>query len=140
MPTVSERDLRLAQREIVEGWGTAIARRGVVVDKERGKGIRPALEMVRRSAGDEPCAFADKVLGLAAFRLGATLGAKVMWGEMASSLAVYEGRQRGIEVRYHTLVPSIMDAKLENLCPMERLAFATPGDLGFTEHVDRIVR
>lgn len=135
-----ESDLLLARKQIVLGWGTAIARQGVVVDRERGRRLRPALEMVRRRAGSAPCAFADKVLGLAAFRLGAVLGAKIMWGEMASSLAVREGRRRGIEVRYHVLVPAIMNATLEDLCPMEHMAFITPNDVLFVEHFNRMVQ
>ncbi len=135
-----ERDLEIARREIMDGWGTAIVRHGVVLDHEKGKGLRPALQMARRRQNAGPCAFADKVLGLAAFRLGRAMGATVMWGEMASSLAVSEGKRSGIEVKYHRLVPAIMNVAMDNLCPMERLAFLTGEDDLFFTRVDGIVR
>lgn len=136
-----ESDLRVVQREITEGWGTAVARNGVVLDRERGRGLRPALEMVRRLGADAgPYAFADRVLGVAAFRLAWVLGARIMWGEMASSLAVAEGKRRGIEVRYHILVPAIMNATREDMCPMEHLAFCVQDDLLFFRRIDGMVR
>jgi len=138
--TVIERDLEVARREILSGWDTAIVRHGVVLDREKGKGLRPALQMARRRKDAGPCAFADKVLGLAAFRLGKAMGATVMWGELASSLAVREGKRCGIEVRYHRLVPAVMNVALDNLCPMERLAFLTGDDDLFFWRVDGIIR
>ncbi|MGE5580518.1 MAG: DUF1893 domain-containing protein [Bacillota bacterium] len=139
MSKTIEKDLEIARREIMDGWGTAIVRHGVVLDREKGKGLRPALQMARRRESTGPCAFADKVLGLAAFRLGRAMGATVMWGEMASSLALSEGKRSGIEVRYHLLVPAVMNAALDNLCPMERLAFLTGDDDLFFWRVDGMV-
>jgi hypothetical protein len=141
MSEVVEHDLEIARKEILEGWGTAVARNGIVLDRERGRGLRPALQMVRRHGPvTAPSAFADKVLGVAAFRLGWLLGARIMWGEMASSLAVAEGRQRGIEVKYHVLVPSIMNVSREDLCPMEHMAFLSQDDLLFFKQIDGMVR
>jgi len=148
-------------REVLRGWSAAVARNGIVVGRETGSGVEPAIRLVDRLVafswspvasphvfpvkGPAPriaiakpaqtessvCAFADKVLGLAAFRAGALLGAKVMWGEIASRLAVLEGCRRGIPVYYHRLVPSIMDRTGANLCPMENLAFKAKGDIWF---------
>lgn len=137
-----DRDLSVAIRELQKGWSVAFVRNGVVLGREKGKGLRPALVLVGLRIAQEienggptrespPCAFADKVLGLAAFRLGRLLGARVMWGEMASELAVLEGRRAGIEVRYHTLVPAVMHQSMERLCPMEHLAFRSCDDYRF---------
>ena len=126
-----EQDLRLAVKEVQAGWSAAIVRKGVLLGRERGRGVRPALTLVRDHGEQHPFVLADKVLGLAAFRLGCLLGAKAMWGELASVLAVAEGRRRGIEVRYHRLVPAIMNDKRDGLCPMEQLAFRAHSDEEF---------
>jgi hypothetical protein len=135
-----EEDLRLAVREIQDGWSAAFARNGLVLGREQGKGLRPALKLVANLERGSACAFADKVLGLAAFRLGCLLGAGVMWGELASELAAAEGRRRGIEVRYHRLVPAIMNLRRDGLCPMEDLAFRSKDDTGFLREVSLVIR
>ncbi len=137
-----ERDLRLVVREVQGGWSAAFARAGAVLGREQGRGLRPALRLVQDVAFERvgPCAFADKVLGLAAFRLGRLLGARVMWGEMASELAVAEGRRRGVEVRYHRLVPAIMNVRKDGLCPMEELAFRSKDDSAFLREVSAVIR
>jgi len=137
-----EGDLRAAICELQQGWSAAFVRNGVVLGREQGKGIGPALKMVQarmaqdrwsRSASREApaCAFADRVLGLAAFRLGRLLGARIIWGEMASELAILEGRRLGVEVRCHRAVPAVMTYTRDGLCPMEHLAFRSESDLEF---------
>lgn len=145
------RDLCVAVREVQQGWSAAFVRDGVVLGREQGKGLKPALNLVRaRIAGETdtggtgreslPCAFADKVLGLAAFRLGRLLGAQLMWGEMASELAVVEGRRAGVDVRYHLLIPAVMDQKMQSLCPMEHLAFRSGSDYRFYLDLTALIR
>ena len=80
-------------------------------------------------------AFADKVVGLAAFRLAYMLGARVMWGELTSSLAVAEARKRGVTLEYDRLVPAIMNMSQDDLCPMERMASQAAGDLQFYRQI-----
>ena len=126
-----ERDLRVAIEELQDGWSAVVVRKGAVLGTERGRGVRPALTLVKKHGEKSPCVFADKVLGLAALRLGCLLGAKAMWGELASALAVAEGKRRGLEVRYHLLVPAIMNDKRDGLCPMEQLAFRAHSDEEF---------
>lgn len=137
----SEADLRRALNELQNGWSAAFVSRGTVLYRERGAGLGPAFRIATEfltgrccpgtPAQAVPGAFADKVLGLAAFRFGCLLGARLMWGEMASSLAVEEGRRRGIVVRYHRLVPAIMNRHRDGLCPMEHLAFQSQKDYQF---------
>ncbi len=144
-----DEQLGLAVREVLNGWSVAYARSGQVLAREGGAGLRPILKLARDLAAREsaefpaeaaPCALADKVLGLAAFRLGSLLGAKKMWGELASELAVVEGRRRGIEVRYHRVVPAIMNQKRDDLCPMERLAYLSRDDFEFFRAVSAMIR
>lgn len=141
----------MAIGELQQGWSVAFVRDGTVLGREKGKGLRPALALVgKRTAHDienggplresPPCAFADKVLGLAAFRLGRLLGARVMWGEMASELAVLEGRRTGVEVRYHALIPAVMQQDMKLLCPMEHLAFLSGDDYRFYLGVTGTIR
>jgi hypothetical protein len=135
-----EEDLRLAVREVRDGWSAAFTRAGSVLGREQGRGLRPALTLVRDCRITRSCAFADKVLGLAAFRLGRLLGARMMWGDLASALAVQEGRRSGIEVRYHRLAPAILSLRKERLCPMEDLAFRSKDDWGFLREACMIIR
>ena len=92
----------------------------------------PALMLLHELRGEDlerdqvPCVLADKVLGLAAFRLASLLGARAVYGELVSRLAVQEAGRRGIPIVWHRLVPTIMNARLDGLCPMEHLALG-PG-------------
>lgn len=105
--------------------------------RERGRRLEPALALLTALRGSclerdkVLCAFADKVIGLAAFRLACLLGAEAVYGEIASSLAVDEGRRRGIPVVYHNLTPVIMNMRQDGLCPMEHLAFRSENDFEF---------
>lgn len=130
-------DLNLAVAQVNEGWSACAVRNGVVIGRERGSRLEPALAILRALRGHDlqrdkvRCAFADKVLGLAAFRIACLMGAKAVYGELASSLAVVEGRRRGIVVAYHRLVPAIMNVRQDGLCPMESLAFTSHSDYEF---------
>jgi hypothetical protein len=129
-------DLELAKREIVSGASVACVARGVILDKEVGRRLLPAFKVLCRLQGmgyanKFPIAFADKVMGLAAFRLAYLAGARIMWGEMASDLAVLEGKRRGVPVYYHRIVPAILNMSQSGLCPMEHLAFVSTNDEEF---------
>ena len=145
-----ERNLAIAKAEIVSGWAAVLVKDGQVIDREKGKGIKPALTLVRRrfsTAGeeraleaDEGLVFGDKVLGLAALKLGYLMGCRIMWGEMVSELAVIEGKRRGVHVEYGQLVPVILNAKGNGLCPMEHLAFSHDDDLEFYYDLSERIR
>ncbi len=137
-------DLNIAIRQVSQGWAACLVGKGVIIDAEIGNRLAPALGILRRQrermggtnlvpgyAAGGPFAFADKVLGLAAFRLAYLCGAREMWGTTASALALREGKRRGVPVTYHRLVPSIMNAKMDDLCPMERLSWKVSSDWEF---------
>ncbi|HHX27915.1 MAG: DUF1893 domain-containing protein [Bacillota bacterium] len=130
-------DLRYAARELGEGWSVLAARSGTILAKGQGRRLKPALVLLHelrgsRLEGDKiACVFADKVLGLAAFRLACLLGAKAVYGEVTSRLAVQEARRRGILVAWHRLVPAVLNERQDGLCPMEHLAFKSESDFEF---------
>lgn len=130
-------DLGLAVAVLNEGWSACAVRNGGVLGRARGKRLEPALRLLTELRGEDllgpqkPCVFADKVLGLAAFRLACLLGAKAAYGEVASSLAVDEGRRKGVFVACHKIVPAIMNIRRDGLCPMENLAFRSESDYEF---------
>jgi hypothetical protein len=137
-------DLGIAIGQVSQSWAACLVRNGVIVDKEMGNRLGPALSILRRqvertcgrnllpgSVAEGSFAFADKVLGLAAFRLAYLCGAREMWGITVSALALREGERRGVPVFYHRLVPSIMNNKMDELCPMERLSWRASSDWEF---------
>ncbi len=129
-------DVRLARQAISHGWSAVLVSRGIVIDREIGRGIIPALRLAERHQARLPASscsyvFGDKVLGLAAFRLGAFIGARFMWGETASTLAIQEAERRGVVVESFREIHSVMDLRRQKLCPMEALAFACNNDHKF---------
>jgi hypothetical protein len=130
-------DLDLAVAEVDAGWSASAVKNRMILGRERGRRLEPALSLLVKLRGEDltkdpvPCAFADKVLGLAAFRLACLLGARAVYGELASSMAVDEGRLRGIPVLYHRVVPAIINVRRDGLCPMEHLAFRSESDYEF---------
>lgn len=130
-------DLKYAARKLGEGWAIVAVRNGTVLGKSEGRRLMPALALLHELRGPElekdqvPCVVADKVMGLAAFRLACLLGARAVYGEMVSRLAVREADRRGIPVVWHRLVPAIMNARQDGLCPMEHRAFRAGSDFEF---------
>lgn len=130
-------DLKYAARKLGEGWSVVAVRKGMVLAKGEGRRLMPALMLLHELRGEDlerdqvPCVLADKVLGLAAFRLASLLGARAVYGELVSRLAVQEAGRRGIPIVWHRLVPTIMNARQDGLCPMEHLAFRAGSDFEF---------
>lgn len=135
-------DVKLAISQIDNGWKAAVVDKGVVLYRECGERLIPALTILERmnqtTLSPRECVFADSVLGLAAFRLAALMGARMMWGNITSALAVSEGDRRGIKVLYRKLVPCIMNKTGEDLCPMEKKAFQASNDVEFYMHVRKV--
>jgi hypothetical protein len=136
-------DLDLAKRAVREGWSACLTSDGKIIDQERGNRLKPVLTILNRemekyggmdglqsyAVAGGGRAFADKVVGLAAFRLAYLLGARAMWGELTSSLALEEAGKRGVTLEYDKLVPAIMNQTQDDLCPMERMASQVESDL-----------
>ncbi len=135
MSEVSEGFLRV-RRAVGRGSSAVLVCRGSVLAEETGRGIVPALKIATRVLANPhvppaDLVFGDKVLGLAAFRLGALMGARFMWGETASTLAVKEAERRGVAVAFFHLTPCILSPTHNRVCLMEALAFASNSDLDF---------
>lgn len=169
--------LAVAKQQIDSGWASVLVADGEVLDREKGRGIKPALLILqRRIQSVSQCkeaskcieatqyqeedwfieadrckemnqreeenpgttgiarpnlVFGDKVLGLAAFRLGALMGAGVMWGGLVSQPVLAEAAVRGIVVLGGEFVPSILNRAGDDLCPMEKLAALCKSDKRF---------
>ena len=63
-----------------------------------------------------------------------------MYKRQVSELAVIEGKRRGVHVEYGQLVPVILNAKGNGLCPMEHLAFSHDDDLEFYYDLSERIR
>ncbi len=139
-------DLEVVKQGLRCGWSAVLAIGGRILDKEKGSGIKPAFLIVRRRfegvgtfGSPEPhLVFGDKVLGLAAFRLGALLGAGVMWGNMISELAVKEAVRRGVRMCGSEFVPFILNRDGNDLCPMEKLASSCTDDAQFYAELEKL--
>lgn len=120
-----------AETEIECGWASVLVCGHEVLDREQGKGVKPAFLILQRRrlllekqspVNMTDLVFGDKVLGLATFMIGVLAGAKGMWGGLVSELVLAEAGKRGIPVVYRKRVPSILNAAGKDICPMERLA------------------
>lgn len=133
--------LEVAKQQIDSGWASVLVADGKVLDREKGRGIRPALlilERIGQNDGRYPnLVFGDRVLGLAAFRLGALLGAKAMWGALVSQPVLAEAAARGIAVHGREFVPSILSRTGDGLCPMEQLSATCESDAQFYSELVR---
>lgn len=138
-----------AQTEIMSGWASVLVHEGKVLYREQGKGIKPALLVLQKkllgeghtggcSIPGESLVFGDRVLGLAAFRLGALMGAGAMWGDLVSKLALAEASKRGISVAYNRQTDSILNTAGDGLCPMERLASVCQSDADFYSELTKM--
>ncbi len=137
-----EHSIETARHEIQSGWASVLVQNGKVLDREQGKGIRPALMIFQRRlvgaspsnllpAKDNSLVFGDRVLGLAAFKLGCLMGAGAMWGDLVSQLALAEAGLKGVPVVYEKRVQSILNRAGDDLCPIERLASGCDKDSDF---------
>ncbi len=138
-----------AQTEIMSGWASVLVREGKALYREQGKGIRPAFLILQKklleeghtagcSISEESLVFGDKVLGLAAFRLGALMGANAMWGDLVSKLALSEANKRGILIVYNRQAASILNMAGDDMCPMERLASVCRSDADFYSELVKV--
>ncbi|HHT84402.1 MAG: DUF1893 domain-containing protein [Bacillota bacterium] len=135
--------LESAKQQIDSGWSSVLVADGKVLDREKGSGIKPALLILQRmgqTARQHPnLVFGDRVLGLAAFRLGVLMRARAMWGGLVSQPVLAEAAARGIQVDGREFVPSILNRTGDGLCPMERLSASCDSDAGFySELLERL--
>lgn len=140
-----------AKTQILSGWASVLVHKGNVLYREQGKGIKPALLILQKKLFEEghtgvcsipgaSLVFGDRVLGFAAFRLGALMGAGAMWGELVSKAALIEASKRGILIAYNRQAASILNTSGDDLCPMERLASVCKSDADFYSELTKMFR
>lgn len=98
-------------------------REGKVIYRSKERGLHPLVECVKpRLAEMEGGTVRDKVVGRAAALLLAYSKVSHVCAEVASEGAVDLLRRRGIKMETETAVPAILNEKMDDACPMEKLS------------------
>ena len=112
-------DLNHALSLLQEGPYTCILCTGELVLTCQKRGIVPLLEFWEDGKLKGACV-ADKIIGKAAALLLLLGGAKAVYGEVMSETACKLLKDAGLQVRYGTLVPYIINRRGDGMCPMEQ--------------------
>ena len=116
---ISESDLLAEMRAKIDaGAAVVVARGGVIVASESGRGIDPLLRLhdAGRLAG---AVVMDKVVGRAAAAICAAGGAKKVFALMAGRGAAELLAARGVPLQAEKTVDAILNRKQDGRCPME---------------------
>lgn len=98
----------------------AIVKMGMV-ESRRGRGVMPLLDFYDQKAGKFAGAVVvDKVIGRAAAMIAIRGGARAVYGEIMSEDALELLEKHGVAADYGQLVPRILNAKRDGLCPLEQ--------------------
>jgi len=88
---------------------------------DRGRGVSPLLNLYDNHAADmKDAVVVDKVIGRAAAAIAILGGAKHVHGEIMSEDAADFLFAHGVTAGHGLLVPRILNAKRDGLCPLER--------------------
>ena len=110
----------LAARQLLEAEGfTCVLRRGGEVYTTRLRGVRPLVGWL--DSGLDLCRFcgADKVVGKATAFLYCLLGVAEVYAGIMSEGALAVLQAQGIQARFGTLVPHIINRQGDGICPFE---------------------
>lgn len=133
---MSELDLVSEMKRVLSGGATlAIARDGVIIATENDRGIVPLLRqldagLLKRSI------VVDKVIGRAAAAICVKGRVKKVYAAVAAQGAVELCAQAGIALVAEKVVPSILNRKQDDSCPMEKAV----GDLKDIEKMIDAIR
>jgi len=110
------------RKMIAEGKAECVVIRNGRTFVERGRGVSPLLEFHdHREAGFlRGATVVDKVIGRAAAMIAIAGGATRVHGELMSEDGKALLESRGVTVTYGTLVPRILNADKNDLCPLEK--------------------
>ena len=98
----------------------AIVKKGMV-ESRRGRGVMPLLDFYDHSPKQfSGAVVADKVIGRAAAMIAIRGGVRAVYGEIMSEDALELLEEHGIPAAYGQLVPRILNAKRDGLCPLEQ--------------------
>lgn len=111
--------LETAISRLREGVHTCILCKEDLLLTSEKRGIVPLLEHWEADRLKDACV-ADKIIGKAAAMLLILGGAKGVYGEVMSEKAKELLLAAGVETRWATLAPCIINRKGDGLCPMEQ--------------------
>lgn len=111
-----------ARALIVEGKAECVlVKDGVIVAQESGHGVSPLLNLYdAQGEAMRGAMVVDKVIGRAAASVAICGGAVHVHGELMSEDAVAFLSDNGITSSYTTLVPCILNRRMDGLCPLEQ--------------------
>ena len=121
-----ERDLNAARCLLEKGFSAVLVKDGRILASEKGEGVKPLLMACQAAGADaQGSSLADKVVGVAAARVGIDVGVRQVYGHLMSEGAARELQDEGIVAQWDRLVPFILNRAGDGQCPMERLAMGT---------------
>jgi len=106
------------------GFSAVLVKNGRILASEKGEGVKPLLLACRASGADaRGSSLADKVVGVAAARVGIDVGVRAVYGHLVSEGAARELQDEGIVAQWGRLVPFILNRAGDGQCPMETGSF-----------------
>ena len=110
-----------AQRMIREKQAECVLVKSGMLESRRGRGVMPLLEFYDRSPKQLAGAVVvDKVIGRAAAMIALRGKAAAVYGEIMSEDALELLETHGVPAGFGQLVPRILNAKRDGLCPLEQ--------------------
>lgn len=108
-----------AKEILIAGGYTCVLTDGGAVYTSTDRGVKPLVRFLESGEVPAGLSAADKVVGRATAYLYALLKVKEVYAQVISQPAVEVLREHGIGVRYHKLVPNIINRKGDGICPFE---------------------
>ena len=117
---MDESDLLAEMKALVEGGASCVvARDGVIVGKETGRGIKPILKLLDEGKLAHALVV-DKVIGRAAAAICIAGNARRIHASIMGADAATLLKERGVEASADKMVPKILNRALTDGCPMEQ--------------------
>ena len=116
-------DLALARRTLATGNARlVIVKDGEVVSQSDDRGITALLEYAAdQTPEDHGASIADRAVGKAAALLAVASEIAAVYTPLMSVPAFHVLNRGGVQARFDTLVPQILNRPRTDLCPLERL-------------------
>lgn len=102
------------------GASLAIIEENKRISLHHGKGIGPLVDLIEEGEDLSDCLLVDKVTGKAAALLCVLLKVKKLYTILLSEQAIPVLEKAGVSYQYGSLVPHILNAKKDGMCPMEQ--------------------
>ncbi len=112
-------DLHRAMRMLHSGGHTCVMCRGEETYAVGARGVKPLVTWYVSRGKFTDFSAADKVVGRGAAFLYVLLDVKMIYADVISAPALEVLKQAGIETRYKTLVPNIINRAGNGVCPFE---------------------